>query len=81
MTNGDGRIEIPLKKSGNYTVVEREAPQHYMISEEPAQNVTVVYDEVAEVTFFNDPYGTLRIEKKSNTGMNLPGAGHHSRAY
>ena len=74
VTNGDGRIEIPLKKSGNYTVVEREAPQHYMISEEPTQNVTVVYDEVAEVTFFNDPYGTLRIEKKSNTGMNLPGA-------
>ena len=74
VTNGDGRIEIPLKKSGNYTVVEREAPQHYMISEEPAQNVTVVYDEVAEVTFFNDPYGTLRIEKKSDTGMNLPGA-------
>lgn len=73
-TNGDGRIEIPLSKSGNYTVIEQEAPQHYMISEEPAQNVTVVYDEVAEVTFFNDPYGTLRIEKKSNTGMNLPGA-------
>ena len=74
VTNGDGRIEIPLSKSGNYTVIEREAPQHYMISEEPAQNVTVVYDEVAEVTFFNDPYGTLRIKKKSNTGMNLPGA-------
>ena len=72
VTNGDGRIEIPLKKSGNYTVVEREAPQHYMISEEPAQNVTVVYDEVAEVTFFNDPYGTLRIEKKSNTGRFMP---------
>ena len=47
---------------------------HYIISEEPAQNVTVIYDEVAEVTFFNDPYGTLRIEKKSNTGMNLQGA-------
>ena len=74
VTNGDGRIEIPLSKSGNYTVIEREAPQHYMISEEPAQNVTVVYDEVAEVTFFNDPYGTLRIEKKSNPGMNRPGA-------
>lgn len=73
-TNGDGRIEIPLKKSGNYTVIEREAPSHYIISEEPAQNVTVVYDEVAEVTFFNDPYGALRIEKKSNTGMNLQGA-------
>ena len=73
-TNGDGRIEIPLKKSGNYTVIEREAPSHYVISEEPTQNVTVVYDEVAEVTFFNDPYGALRIEKKSNTGMNLQGA-------
>ena len=74
VTNGDGRIEIPLSKVGNYTVIERQAPSHYIISEEPAQNVTVVYDEVAEVTFFNDPYGTLRIEKKSNTGMNLPGA-------
>ena len=74
VTNADGRIEIPLKKSGNYTVIEREAASHYVISEEPAQNVTVVYDEVAEVTFFNAPYGTLRIEKKSNTGMNLPGA-------
>ena len=29
---------------------------------------------MAEVTFFNDPYGSLRIEKRSNTGMNLPGA-------
>lgn len=74
VTNGDGRIEIPLSKSGNYTVIEREAPAHYVISENPTQNVTVVYDEVAEVTFFNDPYGALRIEKKSNTGMNLPGA-------
>lgn len=74
VTNGDGRIEIPLSKVGNYTVIERESASHYVISEEPAQNVTVVYNEVAEVTFFNDPYGTLRIEKKSDTGMNLPGA-------
>ena len=73
-TNGDGRIEIPLQKSGNYTVIERDAASHYVISEDPAQNVTVVYDEVAEVTFFNDPYGTLRIEKRSNTGMKLQGA-------
>lgn len=74
VTNGDGRIEIPLSKVGNYTVIERESASHYVISEEPAQNVTVVYNEVAEVTFFNDPYGSLRIEKRSNTGMNLPGA-------
>ena len=74
VTDGDGRIEIPLSKVGNYTVIERDAASHYVISEEPAQNVTVVYDEVAEVTFFNDPYGSLRIEKKSDTGMNLPAA-------
>ena len=73
-TNGDGRIEIPLQKSGNYTVIERDAASHYVISEDPAQNVTVVYDEVAEVTFFNDPYGILRIEKRSNTGQKLQGA-------
>ena len=74
VTAGNGEIFIPLLKTGNYTVIEREAPQHYLISKEPAQNVTVVYDEIAEVTYFNDPYGSLRIEKKSNTGMNLPGA-------
>ena len=74
VTDGDGRIEIPLQKSGNYTVIERDAASHYVISEEPAQNVTVVYDEVTEVTFFNDPYGTLRIEKRSNTGQKLQGA-------
>ena len=74
VTDGDGRIEIPLSKAGNYTVIERDSASHYVISEEPAQNVTVVYDEVAEVTFFNDPYGTLRIEKRSNTGQKLQGA-------
>ena len=74
VTDGNGEIFIPLLKTGNYTVIEREAPQHYLISKEPAQNVTVVYDEIAEVTYFNDSYGSLRIEKKSNTGMNLPGA-------
>lgn len=70
VTNGDGRIEIPLSKSGNYTVIEREAPQHYMISEEPAQNVTVVYDEVAEVTFFNDPY--VKPPRRTSQGITWP---------
>ena len=74
VTDGNGEIYIPLLHTGNYTVIEREAPQHYLISKEPTQNVTVVYDEIAEVTYFNEPYGSLRIEKKSNTGMNLPGA-------
>ena len=74
ITQDDGRIEIPLTICGNYTVIERDAPANHIISEQPAQNVTVVYNEVAEVAFFNDPYGALRIEKRSDTGEYLPGA-------
>lgn len=73
-TNSSGKIRIPLTLIGNYTVYERVAPEFYLLSEEPAQNVQVVYGEVAEVVFENEPYGNLRIEKASNTGMNLPGA-------
>ena len=73
-TNSSGKIRIPLTRTGNYTVYERVAPDFYLLSEEPAQNVQVVYGEVAEVVFENEPYGNLRIEKTSNTGMNLPGA-------
>lgn len=73
-TNSDGRIDIPLLTVGNYTVYERSAPANHLLSENPAQNVTVVYDKVATVTFYNDPYGALRVEKKSNTGENLAGA-------
>lgn len=73
-TNSSGKIRIPLTLTGNYTVYERVAPDFYLLSEEPAQNVQVVYGEVAEVVFENEPYGNLCIEKTSNTGMNLPGA-------
>ena len=73
-TNSSGKIRIPLTLTGNYTVYERVAPDFYLLSEEHAQNVQVVYGEVAEVVFENEPYGNLRIEKTSNTGMNLPGA-------
>ena len=73
-TNSSGKIRIPLTLTGNYTVYERVAPHFYLLSEEPAQNVQVIYGEVAEVVFENEPYGNLHIEKTSNTGMNLPGA-------
>ena len=72
-TNARGEILLPLDTVGNYTVIEREAPQHYLLSEDPAQNVTVVYDKLAEVTFFNDPYGSLQVRKLSNTGDYLQG--------
>lgn len=40
----------------------------------PAQNIRVEYGKVAELTCWNEPYGTLRIEKLSDTGAHLPGA-------
>lgn len=73
-TNSKGQIVIPLTLAGNYTVYEREAPNGYLLSEEPAQNVTVEYGRQATITFENAPYGNLMVKKYSDSGMQLPGA-------
>ena len=73
-TDYNGQIKIPLNIVGNYTVIERTAPAYYLLGEQTTQNVTVAYGEIAQVVFENEPYGNLRIEKKSDTGDNLPGA-------
>ena len=73
-TGSDGTVTIPLTLAGNYTVYERVAPLNHLISDTPAQNIKVAYGKVAELTCWNEPYGTLRIEKLSNTGAHLPGA-------
>ena len=73
-TGSDGTATIPLTLAGNYTVYERVAPLDHLLSDTPAQNIKVEYGKVAEITFWNEPYGTLRIEKLSNTGAHLPGA-------
>ncbi|WP_368076554.1 collagen binding domain-containing protein [Dysosmobacter sp.] len=46
----------------------------HLLSDTPAQNIKVEYGKVAELTCWNEPYGTLRIEKLSDTGAHLPGA-------
>lgn len=73
-TGSDGTVTIPLTLAGNYTVYERVAPLDHLLSDTPAQNIRVEYGKVAELTCWNEPYGTLRIEKLSNTGAHLPGA-------
>lgn len=73
-TGLDGTVTIPLTLAGNYTVYERVAPLDHLLSDNPAQNIKVEYGKVAELTCWNEPYGTLRIEKLSNTGAHLPGA-------
>lgn len=73
-TDSDGTVTIPLTLAGNYTVYERVAPLNHLLSDTPAQNIKVEYGKVAELTCWNEPYGTLRIEKLSDTGAHLPGA-------
>ncbi|MGF0008036.1 SpaA isopeptide-forming pilin-related protein [Eubacteriales bacterium SGI.150] len=73
-TGSDGTVTIPLTLAGNYTVYERVAPLDHLLSDMPAQNIRVEYGKVAELTCWNEPYGTLRIEKLSDTGAHLPGA-------
>ncbi|MCR1906264.1 SpaA isopeptide-forming pilin-related protein [Intestinimonas butyriciproducens] len=74
-TGANGTITIPLTTVGNYTVYERVAPKGYLLSEEPAQNVTVTYGQTATAAFHNAPYGNLRIEKiDADTGDSLAGA-------
>lgn len=73
-TGSDGTATIPLTLAGNYTVYERVAPLNHLLSDTPAQNIKVEYGKVAELTCWNEPYGTLRIEKLSDTGAHLPGA-------
>lgn len=73
-TGSDGTVTIPLTLAGNYTVYECVAPLDYLLSDTPAQNIRVEYGKVAELTCWNEPYGTLRVEKLSDTGAHLPGA-------
>lgn len=73
-TGSDGTVTIPLTLAGNYTVYERVAPLDHLLGDTPAQNIKVEYGKVAELTCWNEPYGTLRIEKLSDTGAHLPGA-------
>ena len=73
-TGSDGTVTIPLTLAGNYTVYERVAPLNHLLSDTPAQNIKVEYGKVAELTCWNEPYGTLRVEKLSDTGAHLPGA-------
>ena len=72
-SNADGEVLIPLTLSGLYTITEESSPRYHLLPEERTQQVTVRYGEIAEVVFFNDPYGSLSVRKNSDTGQLLPG--------
>lgn len=73
-TDDSGIIDIPLYEAGNYTVTETTAPRYHLLPQVRTQSVYVRYGEVAEVTFENAPYGTLRIVKRdAANGQSLGG--------
>ena len=72
-TDRNGEIKVPLNVTGNYTVTELIPPENHLFAEQTTQNVTVVHGQVAELTFWNEPYGNLRVEKRSDTGEGLEG--------
>ena len=72
-TGPDGTVIIPLTLEGHYTVTEEIPPAFHLLPEEPTQHVDVEYNKVATVTFTNAPYGSLRVQKLSDTGDALNG--------
>ena len=72
-TGPEGTVLIPLTLEGHYTVTEEIPPRYHLLSDERTQHVDVEYNKTAIVTFTNAPYGSLRVEKRSDTGDALSG--------
>lgn len=72
-TGPEGTVVIPLTLEGHYTVTEEIPPRHHLLPEETTQHADVEYNKTATLTFWNAPYGSLRVEKRSDTGDALSG--------
>ena len=72
-TGADGTVSIPVTLTGHYTVEETVPPEWHLLDEESTRHVQVVHGKTSIVTFANEPYGNLRVEKYSNTGEPLEG--------
>ena len=72
-TGPDGTVTIPLTLEGHYTVTEEIPPRYHLLPEETTQHADVEYNKTATLTFWNAPYGSLRVEKWSDTGDALSG--------
>ena len=69
----NGEVLIPLTLEGHYTVTEDIPPRYHLLPEETTQHADVEYNKVATVTFTNAPYGSIRVQKMSDTGDALSG--------
>ena len=69
----DGTVTIPLTLEGHYTVTEEIPPNYHLLPNVRTQHVDVEYNKTATVTFWNAPYGSIRVRKLSDTGEALSG--------
>ncbi len=74
-TDESGTVTLPIHVFGNYTVTERIPPKYHLLPEIATQHVTVTAQTGGVLTFWNAPYGNLRVHKISDTGDNLEGVG------
>ena len=65
-TGSDGTVSIPVTLTGHYTVEETVPPEWHLLDEDSTKHVQVVHGKTSIVTFANEPYGNLRVEKYSN---------------
>ena len=72
-TGPDGTVTIPLTLEGHYTITEEIPPRYHLLPEGSTQHADVEYNKTATLTFWNAPYGSLRVEKRSDTGDALSG--------
>ncbi len=69
----DGTVTIPLTLEGHYTVTEEIPPKYHLLPDTRTQHVEVEYNKTATLTFWNAPYGSIRVQKLSDTGEALNG--------
>ena len=72
-TQADGTVTIPLTLEGHYTVTEEIPPSFHLLPDVRTQHADVEYNKTAAVTFTNAPYGSIRVQKLSDTGDALSG--------
>lgn len=72
-TGPDGTVTIPLTLEGHYTVTEEIPPLHHLLPDTRTQHAEVEYNKTATLTFWNAPYGSIRVQKLSDTGDALNG--------
>ena len=72
-TDANGEINISVGEEGTYSIKETIPPQYHILPKHTTQNVRIDAGGVTTATVTNDPYGSLRIEKRDAANGRLLG--------